>query len=294
MTAGRSPEAGTEGRTPEERPFARRRAEIGAIGQGTFLMEHDDPKAVVRALRVGLERGLRHVDTAELYGGGRVEELVGEALAGRRDEAFVVSKVMPHNASYQGTLAACERSLRLLGMDYLDGYLLHWPGAHPLSETLQAFDELVRAGKIRWYGVSNFDAAGLAEAVRIAGPGRIACNQILYHLAERSSEHEVIPFCEANDIAVVGYTPFGRAAFPPRRGGAVLERLAAARGVTPRQLALAYLTRRPSLFAIPKASQPSHVEENAGAAKLVLTPAELLEVEAAFPRGAPRRGVARI
>ena len=278
----------------EERPFARIRAASGSIGQGTFLMEHDDPKSVVRALRTGLDLGLKHVDTAELYGGGRVEELVAEALAGRRDEAFVVSKVMPHNASYAGTLAACEKSLRLLRMDYLDGYLLHWPGAHPLEETLRAFEELVRAGKIRWYGVSNFDASELGEAIRIAGPGRIACNQILYHLGERSSENEVIPFCEANDIAVVGYTPFGRATFPPRKGGAVLERLAAARGVTPRQLALAYLTRRPSLFAIPKASEPSHVEENARAGELVLTPAELLEVETAFPRGAPRRGVARI
>jgi diketogulonate reductase-like aldo/keto reductase len=152
----------------------------------------------------------------------------------------------------------------------------------------------VRTGKIRWYGVSNFDASELAEAVRIAGPGRIACNQILYHLAERSSENDVIPLCEAHDVAVVGYTPFGRAEFPPPRGRAVLERLAAARGVTPRQLALAFLTRRPSLFAIPKASDARHVEENARARELVLTPAELLEVEQAFPRGGKRATIARI
>jgi diketogulonate reductase-like aldo/keto reductase len=257
-------------------------------------MEHDDPAVVVRSLRLGLDLGRLHVDTAELYGAGRVEELVGEALLGRREGVFLVSKVLPQNASRSGTRAACERSLKRLRTDHLDCYLLHWPGHHPLEGTLEAFEDLAREGKILSYGVSNFDDEELERAVALAGPGRIACNQILYHLGQRSSEHRVIPTAEAYGVAIVGYTPFGRAAFPPLSGGAALQRIAERHGATARQVVLSFLTRRSSLFAIPKASTEAHVRENAGAAGLLLTTDDLAEIEEAFPVGPPRPGVARI
>lgn len=264
------------------------------IGLGTWQMEDDSRASAIAALRAGLDAGLTHVDTAELYGSGDVEELVGEAIAGRRDELFLVSKVMPTNASAKGTLKACEASLRRLRTDWLDCFLLHWPGSHPLADTLGAFEKLVEQGKIRSYGVSNFDKQELEAALAITGPGRIACNQVLFHLAERGIEHEVAPFCEANGIAVVGYTPFGRAAFPPRSGAAAIARVAALRHVSLRQVALAFLTRRPGWFAIPKSSNAEHVRENAGALGLELSAAEIAELDAAFPRGKPRRGVATL
>jgi diketogulonate reductase-like aldo/keto reductase len=233
------------------------------------------------------------VDTAEMYGDGRVEEIVAEALAGRRDEVFLVSKVLPQNASRRGTVAACEQSLACLRSDRLDAYLLHWPGPHPLAETFAAFEELARAGKIRCWGVSNFDERELAEAVRLAGPGRIACNQVLYHLEERRIEHAVLPFCEEHGIALVGYSPFGSGSFPKARsrGGRVLAQIAQARAATPRQVALAFLVRRPALFAIPKASRAEHARENAAAAALALDASELARLEQAFPLGRRRRGV---
>jgi diketogulonate reductase-like aldo/keto reductase len=256
-------------------------------------MERDDRRAAVAALRAGLDAGATHVDTAEMYGSGRVEEIVAEAIAGRRDEVFLVSKVLPENASRRGTVAACERSLRRLCTDRLDGYLLHWAGEHPLADTIAAFEALVAAGKIRCFGVSNFDERELAEAVRIAGPGRIACNQVLYHLGERRIEHAVFPFCEAHGIAVVGYSPFGSGRFPGPRsaGGRVLAEIAASRGATPRQVALAFLVRRPSLFAIPKSSNAGRAAENAGAARLALGEDEIARLESAFPLGPRRPGV---
>jgi len=275
------------------RAFGTTGLHVPALGQGTWNMERDDRRAAVAALRAGLDAGATHVDTAEMYGSGRVEEIVGEAIAGRRDEVFLVSKVLPENASRRGTVAACERSLRRLRTDRLDGYLLHWAGEHPLGDTIAAFEELAAAGKIRCYGVSNFDERELAEAVRIAGAGRIACNQVLYHLGERRIEHAVLPFCEAHGVAVVGYSPFGSGRFPDPRsgGGRVLAEIAAKRGATPRQVALAFLVRRPSLFAIPKSSHPDRVVENAGAAKLALGADEIARIEAAFPLGRRRPGV---
>jgi diketogulonate reductase-like aldo/keto reductase len=268
---------------------------VPVIGQGTWHLEGDAPDAASQALRRGLDLGMTHVDTAELYGSGKVEALVGKAIAGRRQEVFLVSKVMPSNASREGTVRACERSLRLLGTDYLDCYLLHWRGEHPLSGTIEALERLREQGKIRSYGVSNFDADDLTEALEIAGPGRIACNQVLYNLSERGIEHAVLPFCEAHGIAVVGYTPFGNAAFPPRGAGAeVLARIAARLAVTPRQVALAFLTRRPSLFAIPKSGKQEHTRENASAGALVLGEAELAEIDRAFPLGPRRRGIAML
>lgn len=248
-------------------------------------MEHDDRDRAVAALRLGLELGMTHIDTAELYGAGRVEELVGEAIAGRRDEVFLVSKVLPQNASRSGAIEACERSLRRLATDRLDCYLLHWPSSYPLEETIAAFEALTAAGKILSYGVSNFDASQLARAVALAGAAKIACNQVLYHLAQRAIEHTVLPACEAERVALVGYIPFGRAAFPPLGRTGALADVARKHAVTERQVALAFLTRKPSLFAIPKSSNPAHVRENAEAMRLVLDEDDFSALANAFPLG---------
>jgi diketogulonate reductase-like aldo/keto reductase len=251
----------------------------------------------VAALRRGLDLGMNHIDTAEMYGDGAAEAVVGEAIAGRRDEVFLVSKVLPHNASRAGTLAACERSLRHLATDRLDCYLLHWRGRHPLTETIGAFAELIRAGKILSWGVSNFDTDDLDEALAAAkasaGPGAIACNQVLYHLGERHIEHAVIPWCETNGVAVTGYSPFGHDDFPAPRsaGGRVLADIAREHAATPRQVALAFLVREPGVFTIPKAGSVAHVEENAGAGDLELNPDEIARIAAAFPLGRPQRGL---
>ena len=275
------------------RPFGPSGLPVAWIGQGTWQMEDDDRKRVLAALRRGLELGATHVDTAEMYGRGGVEKIVGEAIAGRREQVFLVSKVLPENASYDGTLRACERSLSSLRTDHLDVYLLHWRGRHPLEETLRAFEKLVEQGKIRSWGVSNFGVEDLDEALAIAGPGRIACNQVLYHLEERAIEHEVIPWCERHRVAVVAYSPFGAGRFPSPRGpgGRVLAEIAAAHGASPYQVALRFLARRTSVFVIPKASSVAHVEDNAAADGLVLDGAEIARLEAAFPLGRRRRGV---
>lgn len=274
------------------RPFGPGGVRVGVVGQGTWNIERE-PLAAIETLRRGLDRGMSHVDTAELYGGGRVEELVGRAIVGRRDEVFLVSKVLPENASRSGTVLACERSLARLGTDRLDCYLLHWRGPHPVGCTIAAFEQLREAGKIRAWGVSNFDERRLAEVVALAGAGRVACNQVLYHLGERSIEHAVLPFCAAHGIALVAYSPFGSKHFPSSRSaaGRVLAQLAAARGATPRQLALAFLVRHPAVFAIPKTVRPERAEENAAAADLELTAEDVERLEAAFPRGVRRRGV---
>ncbi len=266
-----------------------------AIGQGTWHLENDVESVAIAALRRGLDLGMTHVDTAELYGSGRVEALVGKAIAGRRDEVFLVSKVVPSNASREGTRIACERSLRHLGTDRLDCYLLHWPGSHPLEDTVEALERLVEQGKTRAWGVSNFDEDELGHLVELAGPGRVACNQVLYHLGERGIEHAVLPFCEARGIAVVGYTPFGNASFPPKgRGGQVLAALANRHRATPRQVVLAFLTRSAGLFAIPKSSQVAHTEENAGAGDVSLSAEDCAALDRAFPRGPRRSGVAML
>jgi diketogulonate reductase-like aldo/keto reductase len=185
------------------------RVELPVVGQGSWELEAAPRRQAVEALRRGIDAGMTHIDTAEMYGVGRVEEIVGEAIAGRRDEVFLVSKVLPSNASRRGTKRACEGSLARLGTDRLDCYLLHWLGRHPLEDTVAAFDELEREGKIRSWGVSNLDEEELAEVVAIAGPGRVACDQLLYHLGERSIEHAVLPYCAREGIAVVGYNQIG-------------------------------------------------------------------------------------
>jgi diketogulonate reductase-like aldo/keto reductase len=273
--------------TPARRVFGPTGIHVPVIGQGTWNMERDGRSAAVTALRRGLDLGMTHIDPAEMYGNGGVEELVGEAIAGRRAEVFLVSKVLPHNATRKGTVTACERSLRRLRADFLDCYLLHWPGAHPLADTIAAFEQLVAAGKVKSWGVSNFNEDEIEESVRIAGPGRVACDQVLYHLGARAIDHYVLPCCERHGIAVVGYSPFGHRGFRSQRA---LDEIASARGATPRQVALAFLTRRPSLFAIPKASQVPHIEENGGAAALRLTVDEIARIETAFPAARARRG----
>jgi diketogulonate reductase-like aldo/keto reductase len=261
--------------------------EVPIVGQGTWQMaERRRADGEIAALRAGIARGLTHIDTAEMYGSGSAEELIAEAIRGTpRRDLFIVSKVLPQHASRAGTLRACEQSLRRLGTDYLDVYLLHWRGGVPLADTLGALEELVDQGKIRALGVSNFDVADLEEARALLRKHPIACNQVLYHLGERHIDADLIPYCEKHDIAVVGYSPFGHGRFPSDRsvGGRALAAVAARHGATPRQVALAFLVREAPLFTIPKASTAAHADENAGALGLALDARDLAELDAAFP-----------
>lgn len=270
-----------------KRSFGAAGPTVSVIGQGSWYSEQGDRREAITAFRRGLYLGLDHIDTAEMYGDGRSEALIGEAIEGRRDEVFLVSKVLPHNASRLGVRAACERSLKHLRTDRLDCYLLHWRGPHPLADTFAAFEALKQEGKILSWGVSNFDEDDLDEALAAAGNGRIACNQVLYHLRERAIEHAVIPWCERHGVAVTAYSPFGHDDFPVSGSaqGKVLAEIATAHGATPRQVALAFLTQRSSIFAIPKAGRVSHVEDNAGALHLALAEADIARIDAAFPRG---------
>lgn len=272
--------------------FGVTRREVPVIGQGTWCIESGDHARAIAALRHGLDLGMTHVDTAELYGSGEAERIVARAIVGRRAEVFLISKVLPENASMRGVVAACERSLDRLGTDRLDCYLLHWRGPHPLEDTIAGFERLRREGKILSWGVSNFDIADLEEIWSIVGPGHIACNQVLYHLEERAIEHAVIPWCEQHGVAVVGYSPFGHSKSlpgPRTSGGRVLSEIAATHDATPRQVALAFLGRRPSLFTIPKASSPEHLQENAGAGELELSEREVARINEAFPLGRRQR-----
>ena len=274
----------------EQRPFGPSGRPVPAIGQGTWRIDDAHRPMAVAALRRGLDLGMTHIDTAEMY--GAAEDVVGEAIAGRRDGVFLVSKVMPGNASRAGTVAACEASLARLRTDRLDCYLLHWPGSYPLEDTFAGFERLRKQGKILSWGVSNFDVPDLQAAWKAGGEGRIACNQVLYHLKERAIDHAVIPWCEEHGVAVVAYSPFGQDGFPGARtpGGRVLEEVAARRGATARQVALRFLARRPSVFAIPKASSPEHAADNAGAGALRLTGDDIALIDHAFPLGPrPRR-----
>jgi diketogulonate reductase-like aldo/keto reductase len=267
------------------RPFGNHGAEVSVIGQGTWQMDGRNDAGAIAALRRGLDLGMTHIDTAEMY--GEAEPLVARAIEGRRDEVYLVSKVLPSNASRAGTIKACERSLARLKTDRLDCYLLHWRGSYPLEDTFAAFEELKQAGKILSWGVSNFDADDLDEALGIVGEGKIACNQVLYHVQERAIEHAVIPWCEKHKVAVVAYSPFGQGNFPGMSspGGRVLKEIADGHSATPRQVALAFLTRRPAVFAIPKASKAEHAEDNAAAGDLTLTSREIERIDKAFPLG---------
>jgi diketogulonate reductase-like aldo/keto reductase len=296
--------------------------EVPVIGQGTWMIEgsREEELQAVASLRVGLDLGMTHIDTAEMYGDGRAEELVGEAVTGRRQEVFLVSKVLPSNASYEGTLRACERSLKRLKTDYLDLYLLHWRGRYPLDETMRAMEALVAAGKIRFLGVSNFDTEDVMAAQRALTKERLAANQVLYHLGDRGIERRLIPYCAEQGIAVVGYSPFahshsaapgrdcekigGHACValnvkefpqparsvpdffhsPGREGGKALSEIAARTGRTPRQLALNFLTRHSCVFAIPKASQPDHTRENSEGCGWPLASGDEAMIDRACPK----------
>jgi diketogulonate reductase-like aldo/keto reductase len=276
--------------------FGSTQATVPVIGQGSWYLDAGRRAEAIQAVRRGLDLGMRHIDTAEMYGSGAAEALIGEAIAGRRDEVFLVSKVLPSNASRVGTRAACERSLRQLKTDRLDCYLLHWRGSHPLDETFDAMETLKQDGKILSYGVSNFDVEDLDEAVDLIGEGKLACNQVLYHLNERAIEHAVIPWCDAHGVAVVAYSPFGHDDFPASDspGGRVLADVAVRHAATPRQVALAFLTRRPLVFAIPKASTVAHAEDNAGATAFTLSDDDLARIDEAFPRGRRPRSLPMI
>jgi len=269
----------------KQRPWGKTGRSVPVIGQGTWYIDHGNHAAAVEALQKGLDLGMTHIDTAEMY--DDAELVVADAIKGRRDEVFLVSKVLPSNASRAGTIKACELSLSRLRTDRMDCYLLHWRGGYPLAETVAAFEELVHAGKILSWGVSNFDASDLQEIYEIAGDGRIACNQVLYHLKERAIEHSVIPWCEKHDVTVTAYSPFGHNDFPSSRseGGQVLQRIAALHGATPRQVALAFLTRKLSVVTIPKASSAGHAQENAGASRLDLSADDIAAIDKAFPLG---------
>jgi len=266
-------------------------AEVPVIGQGTWYLDRGDRRSAIAALLRGIEAGMTHIDTAEMY--GDAELVIADAIAGKRDGLFLVSKVLPSNASRRGTITACERSLKRLKTDRLDCYLLHWRGSYPLEDTVAAFEELVAAGKIRSWGVSNFDVDDLDHLRAVAGRGKIACNQVLYHLHERAIEHAVIPWCEQHGVAVVAYSPFGHNDFPSARskGGEVLQTIAQSHKATPRQVALAFLTRAPSVLAIPKAASADHAAENAAAGKLALGAADIAALDKAFPRGPKPRGL---
>jgi diketogulonate reductase-like aldo/keto reductase len=278
----------------ETRAFGPANSLVSVIGQGTWNIDIGERSRAIAALRHGLDLGMNHIDTAEMYGAGEAEKMIGRAILGRRDEVFIVSKVLPSHASRSGTVEACENSLARLGTDRLDCYLLHWRGKYPLEETIAGFEDLKHDGKVQSWGVSNFDVDDLDEVVSIAGEGSFACNQVLYHLRERAIEHAVLPWCEEHGVAVVGYSPFGHSgSFPdPRTApGRVLNQIAAAHNATPRQVALRFLVRRPSLFTIPKASSPEHVTENAGAGSLRLTDDELARIDEAFPLSSHYRGL---
>jgi diketogulonate reductase-like aldo/keto reductase len=258
---------------------------VSRLGQGTWHMG-ESPRlrdAEVAALKLGLDLGMTLIDTAEMYGDGEAERIVAEAIEGRRDEVFIVSKVLPQNASRAGTIAACERSLKRLDTDRLDLYLLHWRGRYPLKETLAGFQVLVRDGLIKAWGVSNFDAGDMEELAALPGGDAVATNQVLYNLARRSIEANLITWCRARGIPIMAYSPVDQGRVLRDR---TLARVAARHGAEPAQVALAWLLRHEEMMVIPKATNAAHVRENRAALDLSLSPADLAELDGAFP--APR------
>ncbi len=256
--------------------------EVPAYGQGTWHMGENRRlfEAEVAALRLGIELGVRLIDTAEMYGSGVAEEIVAKAVGKDRDRLFIVSKVLPYNASQKGVVEACERSLRRLNTDHVDLYLLHWRGSVPLAETLAGFARLQRDGKIRHHGVSNFNLADFKEWVGLSGGETVAANQILYNLGRRGPEWELIPWCRERRIAIMAYSPIEQGRL---LGNKALREVAAKRGAAPAQVALAWLVRQEGMIVIPKATQQQHVRENLGALDLTLAPEDLAALDRAFP-----------
>ena len=261
---------------------------VPALGQGTWNMgDHPAARAdELAALRLGLDHGLTLIDTAEMYGDGRSETLVGEAIAGRRDEAFLVSKVLPGNATRQGTIAACERSLARLGTDRIDLYLLHWRGSVPFSETLEALMKLQADGKIRHYGVSNLDLGDLQAFSRIAGGDGVAPNQLLYNLSRRGIEWDLLPWLRARRIPVMAYSPLEQARLVKHRG---LAAFAKSHAMTAAQAALAWLLAQDDVIVIPKCGNAARLRENVGALAIELSPGQRTELDAIFPPPAQAR-----
>lgn len=267
------------------RPLGPTRTQVSVLGQGTWRVR--DHAACSEAIAEGLRLGMTHIDTAELYEqNSRSETMLGRLLAASgvaREELFIASKVLPHHASYEGTLAACEATLRRLGTDHLDLYYLHWRGEHPLEETMDAMAKLVEDGKVRHIGVSNFDVADLEEAEALLGKGVLAANQVHYHLEDRGAEAEILPWCRAHRVTLVAYSPFGAGNFlATAKARKAVEAAASEAGLTPRQVALAFLVRDPAVVAIPKAEQAAHVRENAGG-DAVLPRDVVAALEEAFP-----------
>ena len=255
---------------------------IPVLGQGTWRMGEDPARREeeLAAIRLGLDLGLTLVDTAEMYGDGATEAFVGEAIAGRRDDVFLVSKVLPTNASRKGTIEACERSLRRLRTDRLDLYLLHWRGTLPLEKTIAAFTELVDAGKIRHWGVSNFDALDLAELMTLVGGDQVETDQVLYNLAHREIEWELLPFARDRAVAIMAYSPTDRGRLVDHLA---VKAVAARHDATAAQVAIAWVLREDGIATIPKAATPAHVRENRAALDLELTREDLATLDMAFP-----------
>jgi diketogulonate reductase-like aldo/keto reductase len=255
---------------------------IPVLGQGTWHMGEDPRRRPheIAALTLGIKYGMTVIDTAEMYGDGASEEVISEAIEGRRKEVFLVDKVLPHHATRIGTIDACERSLIRLGTDYMDLYLLHWRGSVPLEETLAGFADLKRLGKIRYWGVSNFDTADMLELVSLPGGDQVSTNQVLYNLTRRGIEYDLLPWCEQNSIPVMAYSPIeqGRLLVDP-----VLQGIAALHNATPAQVALAWVLRWNRLIAIPKAGTPEHVKENFEALDVDLTENDLAELDRVYP-----------
>ncbi|MFJ7567597.1 aldo/keto reductase [Herminiimonas sp. NPDC097707] len=255
---------------------------VPVLGQGTWYMgDHASCRAEeIATLRLGLDFGMTLIDTAEMYGDGASEKLVGEAIAGRRDEVFLVSKVLPSNATRHGTIAACERSLKRLGTDRIDLYLLHWRGRTPFAETIAAFEALQDAGKIRHWGVSNMDVDDMREIARASGGEAMAANQVLYNLTRRGIEYDLLPQAQQRGLPIMAYSPIeqGRLAEYPE-----VQDIADRHGVSPAQIALAWVLRQPGVIAIPKASTPAHVQQNRAALDMQLTAQDLAELDDAFP-----------
>lgn len=256
--------------------------EVPVLGQGTWRFGEDPRrrKEEIAALRLGLDLGMKTIDTAEMYGDGASEELVGEAIAGLRSEVFLTSKVLPQNATRRGTVAACERSLRRLRTDVLDLYLLHWREEVPLEETLEGFEDLAADGKIRHWGVSNFDGADMKELVGLPGGSQVATNQVLYNLTRRGIEYDLLPWCRKRKVPITAYSPIEQGRLV---GNATVEKIAKRHDATPAQVALAWVLRQDGIMAIPKAADPEHVRENRGALDVQLTREDLAALDSAFP-----------
>jgi diketogulonate reductase-like aldo/keto reductase len=273
-----------------KRKFGWTKIDIAVIGQGTWMIEgtnhRDTYNLAIESLQLGLDLGMNHIDTAEMYGNGMVEEIVGQAIAGRRDEVFLVSKVLPSNASYYDTLRACERSLKRLKTDWLDMYLLHWPSTnHPIYETMRAMETLVKEGLVKFIGVSNFDLEHLKEAERVLQNERIACNQVMYNLNSRGIEKSLLPYCNRKGISVVGYAPFGHGNFPSSNsdGGQVLVKNAERHQKTPHQVVLNFIVNHINIFTIPKTSRPQRVKENSDSVGWNLTKDDIVDINRVFP-----------